>query len=85
MVEFLRSTKGRVAAALVTSLVVIAAVLVMTDALPILPAALVAVWVPVFATQQRVEPFARRLMLVLAGALAALAGLGVLAFVLVET
>ncbi len=85
MVEFLRSTKGRVAAALVTSLAVIGAAMVMTDALPILPAALVAVWVPVFATQHRVEPPARWLMLVLTGALAALAGLGVLAFVLIET
>lgn len=85
MLDFLRTTRGRVAAALVTSLAVIAAALVMTDALPILPAALVAVWVPVFGSQRRVEPAARRLLLVLAGALAVLTGVGALAFVLMET
>ncbi len=86
MPSFLTTTRGRVGVALLTSLVVVAlAAVVLTDALPILPAALVAVWVPVFAPREPVSPPAKRLMLVLAGGLAMLAGLGVLAFVLVQT
>ena len=86
MLTFLTTTRGRVGIALLTSLVVVAlALVVFRDALPILPAALVAVWVSVFTPRQPVVPPARRLMLVLTGVLGLLAGLGVLAFVLVQT
>ncbi len=85
MLEVLTSTRGRVGAALLTSLVVVALALTFfKDALPIVPAGLVAVWVPVFAPREPVSPPAKRLMLVLTGVLTALAGLGVLVFVLVE-
>ena len=85
MLDFLRTTRGRVGAAVLTSLGVVALALVLTDALPILPAALVAVWVPVFAPLEPVSPPGRRLILVLTGGLAMLAGLGVLAFFPVQT
>jgi hypothetical protein len=86
MPSFLPTTRGRVGAALLTSLVVVAlALFVFTDAIPILPAALVAVWIPVFTPREPVSPPARRLMLVLTGVLGVLAGLGVLAFVLAAT
>jgi len=86
MLESLRTTKGRVGFALLTSLVVVALALVLfREALPIVPAGLVAVWVPVFAPREPVSPFATRLILVLTGALGVFAGLGVLAFVLVQT
>jgi len=85
MLEFLRTTRGRVGLALLMSLGVVALALVFTDALPILPAGLVAVWVAVFASREPVSPPGRRLILVLTGGLAMLAGLGVLAFFLVQT
>ena len=86
MVQFLMTTRGRAGAALLTSLVVVAlALFVFTDALPILPAALVAAWVPVFTPREPVSPPARRLMLVLTGVLGVLAGVGVLVFVLAAT
>jgi len=86
MLSFLTTTRGRVGVALLTSLVVVAlALVVFTDALPILPAALVAVWVPVFTPREPVSPPARRLMLVLTGGLAVLAGVGVFVFVLAAT
>jgi hypothetical protein len=86
MLDFLRTTKGRVGLALVTSLVVVAlALFSFREALPILPAGLVAVWVSVFASREPVSPPAVRLMLVLTGALGVFAGLGVLALVLVRT
>jgi hypothetical protein len=85
MVSFLRTTRGRVAAALLTSLAVVALALVFTDALPILPAGLIAVWVPVFAPREPVSPPAKRLMLVLTGVLTALAGVGLLVFFAVQT
>jgi hypothetical protein len=43
------------------------------------------VWISVFASREPVSPPAKRLMLVLVGGLVMLAGLGVLAFVLVQT
>jgi hypothetical protein len=86
VLEFLRTTRGRAGVALLMSLGVVALVLIpFREALPILPALLVAVWVSVFASREPVSPPAKRLMLVLAGGLAMLAGLGVLAFVLVQT
>ena len=85
MLEFLSTTRGRVGVALLMSLGVVALALVLTDALLILPLLLVPVWVSVFAPREPVSPPAKRLMLVLAGGLTMLAGLGVLAFVLVQT
>ena len=86
MLEFLRTTRGRVGVGLLMSLGVVALVLVpFREALPILPGLLVAVWVSVFASREPVSPPAKRLTLVLAGGLVMLAGLGVLAFVLVQT
>jgi hypothetical protein len=86
VLEFLSTTRGRVGVGLLMSLGVVALVLVpFREALPILPVLLVTVWVSVFATREPVSPPAKRLMLVLAGGLAMLAGLGVLAFVLVQT
>jgi hypothetical protein len=86
VLDFLRTTKGRVGLALVTSLVVVAlALFSFREALPIVPAGLVAVWVSVFASREPVSPPATRLMLVLAGVLGVFAGLGVLALVLVQT
>jgi hypothetical protein len=66
------------------SLIVVALAVLLKYPLPILPALLAAVWVPVYAQREPVSPRARRLMLVLAGGLAALAGLGVFFFVLVQ-
>jgi hypothetical protein len=85
MLSFLTTTRGRVAAALLTSLAVVALALIFTDALPIVPAGLVAVWVPVFARREPVSPPAKRLMLVLTGVLTALAGVGLLVFFLAAT
>ena len=86
MLESLRTTKGRVGFALLTSLVVVAlALFSFREALPIVPAGLVAVWVPVFAAREPVSLSAARLMLVLTGVLGVFAGLGVLVFVLVQT
>jgi hypothetical protein len=84
VLEFLRTTRGRIGAALLTSLVVVALAVLLKHPLPILPALLVAVWVPVYAPQVPDTPLARRLLLVSAGGLAVLAGLGVFVFVLVE-
>lgn len=82
MLESSGTARGRVGLALLTSLIVVVlSVLLFRDALPILPALLVAVWVPVYA---RPQPAARRVMLVLSGALIFLAGLGVLVFFLIE-
>jgi hypothetical protein len=84
--DFLRTTKGRIGLALLTSLVIVALVLVpFRDALPILPALLVALWVSVITPQEPISPPAKRLMLVLTGVLGVFAGLGVLAFILVQT
>jgi hypothetical protein len=86
VLEFLRTTRGRVGVALLMSLGVAALVLVpFREALPILPGLLAAVWISVFASREPVSPPAKRLMLVLVGGLVMLAGLGVLAFVLVQT
>jgi hypothetical protein len=85
MLSSLTSTRGRVVAALLISLVVVALALVFTEALPILPAGLIAVWVSVFAPREPVSPPARRLMLVLTGVLITLAGVGALVFVVVQT
>jgi hypothetical protein len=86
MLESLKTTRGRAGLALLTSLVIVALVLVpFREALPILPALLVAVWVPVFTPREPVSSPAKRLMLVLTGVLGVFAGLGVLAFVLVQT
>ena len=86
MLEFLRTTRGRAGVALLMSLGLVALVLIpFREALPILPALVATVWVSVFASREPVSPPAKRLMLVLAGGLAMLAGLGVLAFVLVQT
>jgi hypothetical protein len=86
VLDFLRTTKGRVGLALLTSLGVVALALVpFREALPILPVLLVPVWVSVFTPQEPVSPPAKRLMLVLTGALGVFAGLGVLALVLVQT
>ena len=85
MLEFLGTTRGRIGAAFLTSLVVVALAVLLKYPLPILPALLVAVWVPVYAQREPISPPARRLMLVLAGGLAVLAGLGVLVFVLAAT
>lgn len=86
MLEFLRTTRGRVGAAVVTSLVIVVLVLFpFREALPILPVLLVSVWVTVFTPQEPVSPPAKRLMLVLTGVLGVFAGLGVLAFILVQT
>jgi hypothetical protein len=84
MLEFLRTTTGRITAALLTSLVVVVLAVLFKYPLPILPALLVAVWVPVYAPQTAVTPLARRLLLACAGGLTAFAGVGVLVFVLVE-
>jgi len=86
MPEYLRTTRGRVWFALLISLVTVALALIRyRETLPILPALLVAVWVSVFATREPLSPPAKRLMLVLTGVLGVFAGLGVLAFVLVQT
>lgn len=86
MLDFLSTTRGRVGAAVLTSLVVVALALVsFREALPILPALLVPVWVFVFTPREPVSPPAKRLMLVLTGVLGVLAGIGVLAWVLVQT
>ncbi len=67
-----------------TSLVVVALAVLLKFPLAILPALLAAAWVPVYVQRQPVAPPAVRLMLVLAGGLAVLAGLGVFVFVLAE-
>ena len=86
MLEFLSTTRGRVGVGLLMSLGIVALVLVpFREALPILPALLVAVWVAVFASREPVSPPGRRLILVLTGGLLSLAGLGVLVFFLVQT
>lgn len=86
MLSFLTSTRGRVGAALLTSLVVVALALTLfKDALPVVPAGLVAVWLPLFAPREPVSPPAKRLMLVLTGVLIALAGVGTLVFFAVQT
>jgi len=86
MPQFLRTTRARVGAAVLTSLIIVALALVpFREALPILPALVVAVWVSIFAAREPVSPPAKRLMLVLTGVLGVFAGLGVLAFVLVQT
>jgi len=86
MLSFLRTKRGRVGIALLLSLVAVSLTLVVfTDALPVLPAALVAVWMPLFAAREPVVPPARRLMLVLTGVLGVLAGVGVLVFVVAAT
>ncbi len=84
MLQFLRTTRGRFGAALLTSLVVVALAVLLKHPLPILPALLAAVWVPVYAPQTSDTPLARRLLLVSAGGLAVLAGVGVFVFVLVQ-
>jgi hypothetical protein len=84
VLEFLRTTRGRIVAALLASLVVVALAVLLKYPFAILPALLAAVWVPVYVQREPVSPPARRLMLVLAGGLAALAGLGVFVFILVE-
>jgi hypothetical protein len=86
VLDFLRTTRGRVGLALLTSLVIVALVLgPFREALPLLPVLLVPVWVSVFTPREPVSPPAKRLMLVLTGVLGVFAGLGVLAFVLVQT
>jgi hypothetical protein len=86
MPAFLSTTRARVGAAILTSLaVIILALFPFREALPIVPAGLVAVWVPVFAAREPVSSSATRLMLILTGVLGVFAGLGVLAFVLVQT
>ena len=86
MLESLRTTRGRVGLAVLTSLVVVALALVpFREALPILPVLLAVVWASVFTPREPVSPPAKRLMLVLTGVLGVFAGLGVLAFVLVQT
>jgi hypothetical protein len=86
VLDFLRTTRGRVGLALLTSLVIVALALVpFREALPILPVLLLPVWVYVFTPKEPVSPPAKRLMLVLTGVLAVFAGLGVFAFVLVQT
>jgi hypothetical protein len=72
------------AAALFTSLVVVALAVLLKFPLPILPALLVAVWVPVYAPREPVSPLATRLLLVSAGGLVVLAGVGMLVFVLAQ-
>ena len=85
MLKFLTTTRGRVTAAVLTSLVIVALALVpFREALPILPVLLAVVW-SVFTPREPVSPPAKRLMLVLTGVLGVFAGLGVLAFVLVQT
>jgi hypothetical protein len=66
------------------SLIVVALAVLLKYPLPILPALLAAVWVPVYVQREPMAPPAMRLILVLAGGLAVLAGLGVFVFVLVE-
>jgi hypothetical protein len=86
VLESLSTTRGRVGVALLMSLGVVALVLIpFREALPILPAALAAVWISVFASREPVSPPAKRLALVLAGVLVMLAGLGVFALVLLQT
>jgi len=85
VLEFLRTTRGRVGVALLASLVVVALAVLFEFPLPILPAILVPVWISVFAAREPVSPPAKRLTVVLAGGLVMLAGLGLLAFVLVQT
>jgi hypothetical protein len=71
-------------AALLTSLVVVALAILLEFPLPIVPALLVAVWVPVYAPREPVSPLKTRLLLVSAGGLVVLAGVGMLVFVLVQ-
>ncbi len=85
MPDSLTTTTERVGAALLTSLAVVGLAFVFTDLLPILPALLVAVWLPLFARRDPFPLSAGRLMLVATGALAALAGLGALVLVIVQT
>jgi len=85
VLESLSTTRGRVGLALLTSLVIVVLAVLFRDALLILPLLLVPVWVSVFAPREPVSPPAKRLMLVLIGGLLSLAGLGVLAFFLVQT
>lgn len=83
MLELLRTTRFRVGAAVLTSLVVVVLAVLLEYPLPILPALLAAVWVPVFSPREPVSPLGLRLMLVFVGVLAMLAGLGLFVFVLV--
>lgn len=84
VLEYLRTTRGRIAAAIVTSLVVVVFAILLDVPFPVLPGILAAVWVPAFARLEADWHGAGRWLLVLAGGLVLLAGLGVLAFVLVE-
>jgi hypothetical protein len=81
--EFLRTTRARVGAALLTSLVVVALAVLLKYPLPIVPAILVAVWMPVYAPRVNDTPLTRRLLLASVGGLGVLAGVGVLVFVIV--
>jgi hypothetical protein len=83
VLEFLRTTRGRIGASLFMSLIVVALAVLLKYPLPILPGLLAAAWVPVYV-QRDIAPPAMRLKLVLAGVLAVLAGLGVFFFVLVQ-
>lgn len=84
MLEFLATARGRIAFSLLMSLVVAVLAVLLKYPLPILPALLVAVWVPVYAAREPVSPLVVRLLLVSAGGLAVLAGLGVFVFVLAQ-
>ncbi|HSR31219.1 MAG TPA: hypothetical protein VLY63_11695 [Anaerolineae bacterium] len=85
MLDFLRTTQGRIGVAVLTSLAVVAFALVFTDALPVLPLALFLLWMPVYKPRVSDTPPATRFLLALAGLLAVLAGVGVLVLVLIET
>jgi hypothetical protein len=85
VLESLKTTRGRVGLAFLTSLVIVVPAVLLRFPLAIVPALLVAPWVPVFASREPVSPPARQLMLVLTGGLAMLAGGGALIFVLVQT
>jgi ABC-type phosphate transport system permease subunit len=84
VLEYLRTTRGRIGSALLASLVLVALAVVMKFPLAIVPALLVPVWVSAFAGREADSHVAERWLLVLTGGLALLAGLGVLVFVLVE-
>jgi hypothetical protein len=86
VLESLRTTRGRVGIAVLMSLVLVVVSMVFEFPIAIVPALLVPFWIPVFAQEEPVSPPARRLMLVLlAGGLAMLAGVGALIFVVART
>jgi len=81
VLESLRTTKGRVGSAILTSLIIVALAVGFKLPIAIMPALFVPVWLSLFASGEPVSPPSRRLMLLsLAGGIALLAAIGVAIF-----